>query len=173
MTRVRKNLFAFALLAAALAAAPGAPAGVDWGLDPKEPSVAVPPVAPVTVAPGRTVKVPMKFRLTKGYHVNSNLPKSDLLIPTVLSLKANSPQLEIRILYPKGENIAFPFAPDEPLNVYSGEFTVTVEVKASPSITPGGYTVSGDLKYQACNDRACFPPKKIPVDLKVAVSGKR
>ncbi len=27
----------------------------------------------------------------------------------------------------------------------------------------------GNLKYQACNDRACFPPKSLPVEFQLAV----
>jgi hypothetical protein len=29
--------------------------------------------------------------------------------------------------------------------------------------------VHGELQYQACNDRACFPPKKLPVEFEVTV----
>ncbi|MGH9580249.1 MAG: protein-disulfide reductase DsbD domain-containing protein [Terriglobales bacterium] len=166
---VKKHFLWMAALAAVLATAAGLRADVGWGSDPKQPSVGVEPIERVTLAAGRSAKVPVRFRLTKGFHVNSNLPKSDLLIPTVFTLKADSPHLAARVRYPKGEDIAFPFAPEEPLNVYTDEFTMIVDLKAAAAIGPGEYTVSGELKYQACNDRACFPPKSVPVEFKVAV----
>jgi hypothetical protein len=33
--------------------------------------------------------------------------------------------------------------------------------------------VHGQLKYQACNDRSCFPPKLAPVEFEVQVLKRR
>jgi len=42
-------------------------------------------------------------------------------------------------------------------------------VSATRSASPGKYKVHGQLKYQACNDRSCFPPKLAPVEFEVSV----
>ncbi len=127
------------------------------------------PVPPVTVAAGKPARVQMKFRVSPGYHINSNQPGSELLIPTVLHL---SPPTDIgvgKITYPAGQPLTLAIAPDERLNVYSAEFAIAANVSATRTATPGKYEVHGFLKYQACNDRACFPPRQAPVDFAVNV----
>ncbi len=137
--------------------------------NPKPPEVWATPVGRVSVTPGSAVKVPLSFRLSEGYHINSNVPRSELLIPTVLTLQAPSPAVSIRITYPKGEDVAFDFEPNQKLSVYAGEFTITARLRATRAASPGVHTVRGNLKFQACNDRACFPPKTLPVEFQLAV----
>ncbi len=146
------------------------PLAAQWSNQPAAPTVSVTPAAPVTVSAGKSVQVAMRFTLTKGFHVNSNLPKSDLLIPTVLTLNPPARDLIFQIAYPKGEDLAFEFAPEEKLNVYSGEFVLNVRINAARTAAAGTHKITGDLRYQACNDRACFPPKKIPVTFDLTVT---
>ncbi len=65
--------------------------------------------------------------------------------------------------------MSFPFAPDESLSVYSGDFTVTAVVAAPTKATKGNYPVTGELRFQACDRSACYPPRSIPVKFEVAV----
>jgi hypothetical protein len=74
-----------------------------------------------------------------------------------------------RLSYPEGKDMSFPFAPDEKLNVYSGDFTVTLAIRPLHTVMPGKYAIHGELKYQACDNAACYPPKKLPVDFDVKV----
>jgi hypothetical protein len=37
---------------------------------------------------------------------------------------------------------------------------------------PGRFRIHGFLNYQACDDRACYPPTKLPIAFDVQVSGK-
>jgi hypothetical protein len=37
---------------------------------------------------------------------------------------------------------------------------------------PGTRKVTGHLKYQACNDRACFPPARVPVEFEIEIAKK-
>ena len=142
------------------------------GSQPKE-YVAALPAPQVTVAAGKPQSIKLRFRVSNGFHINSNVPHSVYLIPTKLSL---SPPTDIgigKIIYPPGKDIALPFAPDEKLNVYSGEFAIGANVSSVRTATPGQYKVHGELSYQACNDRACFPPKKLPVSFDVTVTKPR
>jgi hypothetical protein len=61
------------------------------------------------------------------------------------------------------------FLPDEKLNVYTGDFTVTALVSTARTMSPGTYRVRATLKYQACDNRQCFPPTQLPVDFDVKV----
>ncbi len=125
---------------------------------------------PVSVAAGRSTTVDLPFRVKAGYHINSNKPNSELLVPTVLS---TSPPTNIfigKITYPAGEERSFSFAPQDSLSVYSGDFTLNALVRAAQTTPPGTYRVRGSLKYQACDDRACYPPSQVPVAFDVKVS---
>jgi hypothetical protein len=135
----------------------------------RAPSVTVAPVDPLTVTRGRAGSVSLHFRVAPGFHINSNTPKSEFLIPTTLRIDAPTDIAITRLRYPAGKDMSFPFAPDEPLNVYSGDFTVTMAVRPLHTVFPGKYAIHGELKYQACDNAACYPPKKLPVDFDVKV----
>ena len=65
--------------------------------------------------------------------------------------------------------MSFPFDPTEKLSVYSGEFTLAVVVRPLVHVVPGKYMLHGQLKYQACDNAACYPPKQLPVEFEVKV----
>jgi len=133
------------------------------------PSVSFAPVSLVTAT--RTVETPVKlnFRVASGFHINSNLPKSEFLIPTALKMDLPTDIVLGKIAYPAGQDLAFPFSPSEMLSVYSGDFTVTEAVHPLRSVVPGKYIMHGVLRYQACDNAQCFPPKSIPVRFEVKV----
>lgn len=127
------------------------------------------PSAPATVAVGASRRVALEFRVAPNFHINSNTPTSELLIPTQLLLSVPSYTAIGQIRYPAGVDANFPFAPAETLNVYAGRFTITAVVSATRKAVPGKYRVHGTLKYQACDNRACYPPRKLPVEFDVVV----
>ena len=100
----------------------------------------------------------MSFRISSGFHINSNKPTQEILIPTTVKLSPPADMLVGKIEYPAGEQMALPFMPEEKLSVYSGTFDVTGVLKTTTAVSPGTYRVRGELRYQACSDRQCFPP---------------
>jgi hypothetical protein len=134
-----------------------------------QPSVEMAPVGEVHVRPGQTTKVPLDFRVSANFHINSSKPKSPLLIPTSLKLLAPPPLEITAIQYPPGEDQSFPFSPNEKLSVYSGDFEIVALLKVPSSATDSRYHVAGELYYQACDKNACYPPRKMPVDFDVKV----
>ncbi len=148
----------------------------DWtssATKPRTPHVAVEPVQPVTLTPGKTAKADIRFRVAPGFHINSSKPTSELLIPTIVEFLP-IPQVKIgKVTYPPGKDFVFKAAPDEKLNVYSGEVVVTVLLSAAKPLSPGTYQLQGDLRYQACDDQSCFPPKTVRVEVPVVVAPKK
>ena len=128
------------------------------------------PIAPVKVVVGKSATVELPFRVARGYHINSNKPNSELLIATVLKVNPPTNILVAKLTYPAGEDRSFPFAPAEKLNVYTGDFAVSGLVRAARATPPGRYRVRAMLKYQACDDRACYPPGQLPVSFDVKVT---
>jgi Disulphide bond corrector protein DsbC len=159
--RVKESLFILSLavfVAAALAQTPG-----------KAPSVTIAPVPLVTATRTEQTIVNLNFRVPRGYHINSNTPKSEFLIPTALKMDLPTDIVLGKINYPAGDDLSFPFSPDEKLNVYTGDFTIAVTVHPLHSVTPGKYVMHGVLRYQACDNAACYPPKTVPVSFDVKV----
>jgi Thiol:disulfide interchange protein DsbD, N-terminal len=171
-----KVLFVLTLLAASLMVAHS-----SWGQDQQSLSpakrqfVTAAPVGAVAVSSGHPAPVTFTFHIQPGYHINSNKPLMPELIPTQLKFSLPGSDMVIgRVKYPDGQLMSFAFDPNQKLSVYSGDFSVKAVVVAPPSANSGSYTVHADLKYQACDNNACYPPKNVPVafDVKVGSSAK-
>jgi hypothetical protein len=135
----------------------------------KIPSVELIPPAVTDITKGKATSVGLQFRVSQGFHINSNKPKEEFLIPTVLRLDPPTDIAVGRITYPPGEELSFAFAPNDKLSVYSGNFTVDVSVRPLSSVLPGRYEFHGQMRYQACDNAACYPPKQVPVQFEVKV----
>jgi hypothetical protein len=114
-----------------------------------------------TVAAAKRTVLELRFHVDSGFHVNSHTPKSDLQIPTALALGAGAGVKIATAEYPAGKEFSFSFDPNEKLDVYSDDFVVKVPVVA----TAGPHELKGELKYQACDHAACYPPRTLPVDV--------
>jgi hypothetical protein len=139
----------------------------------KSPSVTMAPVPLVAAVRTEQTIVNLNFRVSKGFHINSNTPKSEFLIPTALKMDLPTDIALGKISYPAGADLSFPFSPDEKLNVYTGDFTIAVTVHPLHSVVPGKYVMHGVLRYQACDNAQCFPPKTVPVNFDVKVVKER
>jgi hypothetical protein len=135
----------------------------------KAPSLTFGAVPLVTAQRAQQTMVDLNFRVPAGYHINSNTPKSEFLIPTALKMELPTDIVLGKIAYPAGEDASFPFSPDEKLSVYSGDFTIAVAVHPLHSVVPGKYEMHGVLRYQACDNTACYPPKTLPVKFEIKV----
>ncbi|HZQ23482.1 MAG TPA: protein-disulfide reductase DsbD N-terminal domain-containing protein [Terriglobales bacterium] len=136
----------------------------------KGPSVAYAPPAVVSIAPGSSGTADLHFRVAPGFHINSNTPHAEYLIATNLKLDPPTDIVIGKVSYPAGEDMSFPFAPNEKINVYTGDFAVSVKVRPLHSVVPGKYAMRGTLKYQACDNAQCYPPKQLPVNFDVRVT---
>src|SRR6202167_4595351 len=135
----------------------------------KAPTLAMAAVPLTTTPRAQPTMVDLNFRVPPGYHINSNTPKSEFLIPTALKMDLPTDIILGKINYPAGDDLAFPFSPDEKLNVYTGDFRIVVAVHPLLSVTPGKYVMHGVLRYQACDNSACYPPKTVRVEFDVKV----
>lgn len=144
-------------------------AGTAFAQAGKAPYVTIAPVPLVTAPRTAQTVASLNFRVSRGFHINSNTPRSEFLIPTALKMDVPTDIALGRIEYPQGQDLTFPFSPDEMLNVYTGDFTINVTVHPLKSVVPGKYIMHGVLRYQACDNAQCFPPKTLPVNFEVRV----
>lgn len=127
------------------------------------------PIEAVTVVPGHQAPLEFRFRVRQGFHINSHQPSSQELKATTLHFSVPTGIVIAQVQYPAGQLSSFPFDPDFKLSVYSGEVTIKALAMAENREMPGPYLIHGDLTYQACDNRSCYPPKKLPIEFKVNV----
>ena len=120
-----------------------------------------------TAAKGSATRGSVVLSIPGHLHVNSSRPSTEYLIPTSVRLSGRGVRVS-GVTYPRGVNRKFQFS-ETPLNVYEGTvrfpFTVTV---------PAGYkgstiTVTAVVRYQACTNEVCYPPKSKTVTLTARV----
>jgi thiol:disulfide interchange protein DsbD len=97
--------------------------------------------------------------ILSGWHINSNKPLDDFVIPTAFSFDPATADL-VSATYPPHTVRSFTFSAGQKLAVYEGAiripFTATLK---------GGNTIKGKLHYQACNDTVCLPPRDVEVTI--------
>lgn len=156
----RRTLPSFAALALLAAAVPFVRA--QFGMDASKPKNYVTYTAEAqTVPAGKHAVLQLRFQLMPGFHVNSHTPKSETLIPTAITLQPTAGVKADEPAYPPGQPFSFSFDPKEKVDVYAGAFTVKLPVVAAP----GEHTMDGTLKYQACDNTSCYPPRTLPVKI--------
>ena len=120
---------------------------------------------PVTGKKAEPFVATLNVQLRPGLHANTNKPNDELLIPLKLTIDKGGFDV-VKVDYPAGKNEKYSFS-DQPLNVYSGAFQIGVTLKAQPGTAAGLAMAGGKLRYQACSETMCFPPKT--VDVRIAV----
>jgi len=135
----------------------------------RSPSVTMQPPEITSIYRGHPGSVRLQFRIASGFHINSNQPKQEYLKKTQLKLDVPTDIAIEKVIYPDGEDRSFPFAPDEKLNVYSGDFPIEIVVRPLKTVMPTKYAIHGKLYYQACDNAACYPPKQLPVSFEIKV----
>jgi len=101
--------------------------------------------------------------LGAGYHINSNAPHETYLIPLKLTWTAAPLEVEA-VAYPKPHDEKYQFS-DQPLSVLTGNFEIATKFKVPADAASGPAILTGKLRYQACNNTMCFPPKTVEVKL--------
>lgn len=109
------------------------------------------------IQPEGEIKLAVKVTMDGEWHINSNKPKEDYLIPTELKISANFDFEHNEIIYPKPHNIKFDFS-DIPLSVYEGEFFIASTIKIPKNTDLGTKQLYVEFTYQGCNNISCMAP---------------
>jgi len=130
---------------------------------------AVPPPRAVGVR-NAAFSAKISFQVRNGYHVNSNAPNEDYLIPLRLTWNPLPLQL-VETVYPKPVLESYSFS-SKPVSVYLGDFEIVARFMVPATAALGPLMLNGKLRYQACNNSACFPPRTVEVKLPVEIRAK-
>src|ERR1044072_5160493 len=119
---------------------------------------------------GRTLQAAVVIDIPSGYHINSNRPLAKFLIPTALKVEAPGGIRVGAVSYPRAQLRSFSFSPDK-LSVYEGSAVLRFNVTIPANFSTGVTELRVRLKYQSCNDEACFPPTSRTITMPIAVVG--
>jgi len=112
---------------------------------------------------GAAAEAKIAVSIQPGFHVNSNTPSDAYLIPLKLTWTPGA--LEPGdVVFPKPRTEKYEFS-EKPLSVFTGDFDLVAKFKVPDSAAAGPGIMVGKLRYQACNNNSCFPPKSVEVRL--------
>ncbi len=112
---------------------------------------------------GTSARVALEAKLPANLHVQSDRPRDPSLIPTLLSIAAPTGVTVEALAYPKPFDFKLE-GQDQPLAVFGSTFAIGAELSVAASAAPGPLVVPARLRYQACDDKVCFPPATAEVE---------
>ena len=115
------------------------------------------------IAAGTTVRAALEVSLPEGFHVQSNQPRDPSLIPTKISFTPPAGVTVSEVVFPPAVELK-QLGVEQPLAVFEREFAIGVVFSVAKATARGDLVVPGQLRYQACNDAICFPPKVVTAE---------
>jgi DsbC/DsbD-like thiol-disulfide interchange protein len=107
------------------------------------------------------------INIPSGLHVNSNLPRNEYSIPT--TVRINNSEIKLSsIRYPRGKNRKFGFS-EKTINVYEGRAVFTFTFTVPANFKGSDVKIRAVVRYQACTDEFCYPPKTQEITLTARV----
>jgi thiol:disulfide interchange protein DsbD len=128
---------------------------------------AIAPAAPL--AAGKAAVLNIDLDISPSYHINSNRPLEDYLVPTTVKF---DPQPDVtfgKTVFPPAPLKKLPFS-DSPMAIYTGTVRIAVEITPAAGLGSKEVAISGKVGYQACNDRYCLRPAAQAFSVKVPVA---
>src|SRR5215216_7599551 len=114
-------------------------------------------IAPDKVKKGRIVRATVVMDIPAGLHVQSSKPLDKFLVATKLDVETPSGMTAGPISYPRPLMRKLKFSKGA-VAVYEGKATIRFNVTVPANYSGGSGEIKGKLRFQACNDEACFPP---------------
>lgn len=114
-------------------------------------------LAPDRVAKGRVVKATVVMDIPAGLHVQSSKPLDKFLVATKLDVETPGGMTAGPVSYPRAVMRKLKFSKSM-VAVYEGRAMIRFNVTVPANYNGGSGEIKGRLRFQACNDDACFPP---------------
>ncbi|MBW7842165.1 MAG: protein-disulfide reductase DsbD [Ignavibacteriales bacterium] len=122
----------------------------------------------VKVSQGDEFKTTLEITIDQTWHINSQKPNDDFLIPSEITAKGNGVKL-IKVIYPEAHNIKLAFS-EELVSVYEGTASAKLTFRVDKNAPVGKQKVLVTLDYQACNDMTCMPPNDVAAEFEIEVA---
>ncbi len=114
-------------------------------------------VRPARLKANQAAEVVVEVKVRDGFHVQANPASKPQLIATRIDLAGGKGLSIGRPLYPQGKPYKVGGL-SMTVSTYDGRFELKIPIKASSLASPGKQDLAGKIRYQACDDKLCFPP---------------
>jgi thiol:disulfide interchange protein DsbD len=124
-----------------------------------------------TAGAGTNFTVVLHARIGLGWHINSNKPNDEFLIPAVLtSGNPSFPLTGIAFPVPKEKKLG---VSEKPVSVFENEIDIAVTIAVKKTTAGGAYSIPLQFNYQGCNDRMCMAPESEKIELTLEVKDNK
>ncbi|MFN6962529.1 MAG: protein-disulfide reductase DsbD domain-containing protein [Pyrinomonadaceae bacterium] len=117
---------------------------------------------------GDSVRGSIVLDIPGELHVNSSRPASRYAIPTTVRLTANGGAKVSGPSYPRGVDRRFQFS-EQTINVYEGRVKFPFTLRVPANFKGNVVRVRAVVRYQACTNEVCYPPRSKEVALTARV----
>jgi thiol:disulfide interchange protein DsbD len=128
------------------------------------------PIVESEARAGTQVRAALLVRIPERFHVQSNAPRDPSLIPTVLTFTAPAGINATEVVFPKATDFE-QAGQSQPLAVFEHEFAIGVQFEVAPTTPLGPLEVPARLRYQACDDKLCYPPVTTDLRWTLTITG--
>lgn len=110
---------------------------------------------------GQYLDLAVILDIAEGFHINSNTPGVDTLIPTEVRLQADRPGVRVGMAqYPEGQQYTVGEGPTAiTADTFFDRPVILVPIHITENVQPGEVTLSGTVTYQACDHEVCYAPE--------------
>jgi thiol:disulfide interchange protein DsbD len=113
-----------------------------------------------SIRPGEAFKLALVATIRPGFHINSHDPEDEFLVPTVAEVDATEGISWEPVFYPVPVWESLTFS-EKKVSVYQGTVSIIAAGKVNEDRPPGQIRLSGRVRYQPCDDKACYMPETV------------
>ncbi len=117
--------------------------------------------------PGEVIRAVLELDIDESWHVNSDQPLEEFLIPTEVFFDDTSLAVG-KIIFPPAEVRKLAIS-DADMALFEGRAAIGIELQLPPDLPHGQLEVRGVVSYQACDDEKCLAPEEEPFALTLEV----
>jgi len=135
----------------------------------EEPIVTVKIILSVeTFKPGQTYDLAIELTIRSPYHINSDQPTEDYLIPVTVDLTPKKGITFGKVIFPPADMKKLELS-ENPLSIYEGKVQIKTSVALAADFKEKELLIDGRIGYQACDNRSCLAPADVAFSRKIAV----
>ena len=127
-------------------------------------------IAPGEPAPaGGEAVLTIELEIARPYHINSNRPLQDYLIPTSVEFDPAPDLYFDEAIFPEAQIKKLPVS-DTPMSVYERTIKIAATLRLAEDFSQKETIVHGRIRSQACDNNSCLPPVWTPFSVLVPVA---
>jgi thiol:disulfide interchange protein DsbD len=121
-----------------------------------------------TFKPGQTYDLAIELTIRSPYHINSDQPTEDYLIPVTVDLTPKKGITFGKVIFPPADMRKLELS-ENPLSIYEGKVQIKTSVALAADFKEKELLIDGRIGYQACDNRSCLAPTDVAFSRKIAV----